>query len=379
MLNAAAATMPLPLAQWPRLERVTDAAARAINMIYGRNQPVGFTCNDGAFRLRWRHCSAAFVPQAMARLDVAGKPGWLALESMAIIPGLNAGDVALLPYPLRGALIMQAFAAALDRLQSLTQKGIHVEVLNEPIQLDDVAQRVYFVLENVQTNLSSWGFVQLEDAASWQTLANACALLTSHPALQWREFATTLRFDIGTTHLTLAESAMLERGDWLLIETARRDANGLECTMRAPGLRYTLRGRIESTQVTILEVNKTMQREDEMPIEASQTDLEALARARADLFTGPEGIAARGCGHRARRRNARSRNHPARAHRGGNRPARLRHAAHEQRAQNRGPTRGCLPRRPAVAGPHHAREFPPRRRRATPAETLRHRRPSRGE
>ena len=277
MLNAASTTMPLPLAQWPRLPRVTDAAARAINMIYGRNQPVGFTCNDGAFRLRWRHCSAAFVPQAMARLDVAGKPGWLALESMAIIPGLNAGDVALLPYPLRGALIMQAFAAALDRLQSLTQKGIHVEVLNEPIQLDDVAQRVYFVLENVQTNLSSWGFVQLEDAASWQTLANACALLTSHPALQWREFATTLRFDIGTTHLTLAESAMLERGDWLLIETARRDANGLECTMRAPGLRYTLRGRIESTQVTILEVNKTMQREDEMPIEASQTDLEALA------------------------------------------------------------------------------------------------------
>ena len=75
----------------------------------------------------------------------------------------------------------------------------------------------------------------------------------------------------------------------------------------------------------------------------------------------PEGRAARRCGHRARRRNARPRNDLARAHRRGDRPARLRHPAHEQRAQDRRPHDRRLPREQAGAGAHDAREFAARR------------------
>ena len=58
----------------------------------------------------------------------------------------------------------------------------------------------------------------------------------------------------------------------------------------------------------------------------------------------------------------------ARADRRGDRPARLRHAAHEQRAQDRGPYDRRLPRRPAGAGAHHARQLAARRRRPAPLE-----------
>ena len=69
-----------------------------------------------------------------------------------------------------------------------------------------------------------------------------------------------------------------------------------------------------------------------------------------------EGRVARRCRHRARRRDARSRNHFARADRGRDRPARLRNAAHEQRAQDgrshdRRVSRRTSNRRPARCWP----------------------------
>ena len=66
---------------------------------------------------------------------------------------------------------------------------------------------------------------------------------------------------------------------------------------------------------------------------------------------------ARRCRYRARRRDARSRNHFAGANRGGDGPARLRNAAHEQRAQDRRSHGRCFSRESTAAGAHNARQF----------------------
>ncbi len=68
----------------------------------------------------------------------------------------------------------------------------------------------------------------------------------------------------------------------------------------------------------------------------------------------------------------------ARADRGGDRPARLRHPAHEQRPQDGRPYDRRLPRRQAAAGPHDARQLAARRGRAAPPEARRRQGPARG-
>ncbi len=64
--------------------------------------------------------------------------------------------------------------------------------------------------------------------------------------------------------------------------------------------------------------------------------------------------AARGSGHRAGGRNARSRDHPPRAQRRGNRPPGVRHAAHQFGGQDHRSCGGCLPRGGKGNGPLHA-------------------------
>ncbi len=80
-------------------------------------------------------------------------------------------------------------------------------------------------------------------------------------------------------------------------------------------------------------------REQEVPDQPARgRPAHAVVRQRAALG------AARRPGRHPRRRNARSGDHPPCAHRGRDRPPRVRHAAHVQRRQDRRPHRRRLPR-----------------------------------
>ena len=81
----------------------------------------------------------------------------------------------------------------------------------------------------------------------------------------------------------------------------------------------------------------------------------ARARLRRDhLRRGAEGRAAPGPGRDPRRRDARHGDDLDRDHRGGDRPPRVRHAAHAGHAADDRPHRRRLPRRPAGPDPHAA-------------------------
>jgi type III secretion protein Q len=229
-----------------------------LNRIYGHNQEKSFDANGYKYDLRWCYDVAGFTPQIILALSVGGYKGRIALERLGGICDTHNCDT--LDSPFREAMLVQTFASALDLLQ--TKYALSIEVgLQRNGSAWRAETRLPFTFANVTSGAETQGYLEFEDIAGWEMLAQLCAQGGARPNGGWGQGGVALRFEIGATHLASGEYAELEAGDWLLIETARLASGTLQVAGRVPGAALTLYATAVGTQLTITEIERTMQGE----------------------------------------------------------------------------------------------------------------------
>jgi type III secretion protein Q len=256
-----------------RLPRVSVDGQRLHNATYARNAAIEFVCGDETLSFRWEYRAEDFVPQWHGRVEFGGARVWLALEYLGVAVALGSEAAQLLPHALRQLVLLQAFAPALDAIELLTGKQITVTELDGQQEVPTNGARAHFSLRNISTRLGSRGWVQCEDVSGIDHLIAAASLAPDKPEASWDTMRLPLRLELGAMQLACSDLARLEPGDCLLLSAARRASGALGVSGRICGRGgrggYLFTADALANQLTIVEVNQAMQREDHMPLESA--------------------------------------------------------------------------------------------------------------
>lgn len=240
------------------LPQVDCRTVAVLNRIYGHNQAMSFDANGCKYNLRWCYDVAEFAPQMILSLSAGGHKGKIALEN--VFSFSDSERLEMLDSPFREAMLVQSFSSALDLVQTKVGGEIDVGLLRDRhAQRTDA--RLYFKLTNITKSVVTQGYLEFEDIAGWEMLAQRGGPARSNPSSRWGHSGVVLRLEIGATYLASSEYAKLEPGDWLLIETARLASGALRVAGRVPGTALTVHASAVGTQLTIMEIERTMQDE----------------------------------------------------------------------------------------------------------------------
>ena len=267
------------LSEAPALPRLRAAHSRALNRLYGHAAEIAVVTAALAGKLRFRFFSRlpdGIEPWCWHRFQIGQHTGALAIDSLGISSLLRESNVAVLPTELRMLLV----ADALHAMVPVIEKGLHARF--EWLPMDD--ERAPFEPPSYQDVLgfelrtadgaSFLGVVAFEDMSALMPLLPT----NGHVAEQARldSVRLPLRFDIGSTQLSVQALRKIECGDVISIDRWAASGTAVQVLGRVGGRNGTcLAGLAVDSQITLTALGESLMTHDESGHAAFTADAHA--------------------------------------------------------------------------------------------------------